>query len=143
MSLDWQIGDIKDWKAVCKQQDGTLSPITHGLIWMTMLVDLGGITEKNFEEWLWRLEFYHRIEEDFQGDYDVLVEDDVGKRWVSKPFTAEDIRRHIGLRTNVLDTTRAAFVKKLVDKLKRDVYQKVQQTMKGATLKKPEEEMAL
>lgn len=114
MSLNWHVGNIKDHKTLCFVGEGDkarLHGVTYSLIHATMAVDLGVITEKNLEEWLWRLEFLRVI-----GKGDWLLEE-AGAR----SFTAEEVRAHVGLRTNVIDTKRPAFLKRWVKVLEMNV----------------------
>ena len=99
MSLDYELGNIANYKEVCytgEPGQRKMSPVTHALIFITMSVDIGRITEKNY------LEFYTRAKF-------------VGALHGQSYFTVEEIRAHIGLHTNVADKTRAYFVKRHVD----------------------------
>lgn len=101
MSLNWNIGSIKDHKTVCtiiaekddemrgvKAGDELLNPITSTLIWTTLAVDMGEITEKNAAEFYDRYVFANRV-------CGVTSED----------VTLDDVKRHIGLSTNVSTKT--------------------------------------
>lgn len=91
MALRWDIREIDDHKKLCytENDDGTFNvhPVTDNLIWGTMAVELGGITEENAQE------FYIRLCE-----YAAASGFDV------PPVSLEDVRRHIGLKTNVGST---------------------------------------
>ena len=99
MSLDWNVGKVKDfdkWGWV-KDEAGeeVLNPLTDRLIWATMAVELGDITEKNADE------FYIRLQT-------------LGYRFGSKGYatiTREDVRKHIGLKTNVSNETRKSWLR--------------------------------
>ena len=69
------------------------------LIFATMSVGLGSITEKNAEEFYTRLAMLERVDGAYRRD-----END-------KPtfFTREEVRAHIGLRVNVIDESKAPF----------------------------------
>jgi len=75
--------------------------ITESLIFRCMGVDLGGITEKNIDEFYFRNNYVSRI---------------IGKPFridgEDADFTYEDLVKRIGLSTNVHTTTRAAFKKR-------------------------------
>lgn len=94
MSLDYSFGRIKNWKKVCLDSEGQVKPLTEAIIFRTMFVDMGQITEKNYRE------FYLRCK---------VVSEVTGKPLIqikrNKPvevdFTLDDIRAHIGLSTNV------------------------------------------
>ena len=115
MALHWDLGKIKDYKTVCWINEGadkTLNHVTECLIWATMIVDLSSITEKNVEEWMWRIYFLTQLRK-----ID-LVYDSVTKDY--RTFTEEEIQAHIGLGTNASTLTRTQFVKRWVDVLKRN-----------------------
>ena len=60
MSLNWNIKDIVNYKKVCWQEDQSINPITEGLVFRTMTVSLGEITEKNANEF-WERSFMASI----------------------------------------------------------------------------------
>jgi len=78
------------------------------LIWGTMVVDIGTITDANISEWLFRMTFGDRILSGrgyfvmrYQFDEDI-------------PLTAAHLRKFVGLKTNVTTTTRAKWMKKVI-----------------------------
>jgi hypothetical protein len=73
-----------------------LSPTTHCLIWASMVVRLGEITEANVEEWHRRLSTLESI----HGAYRVRRDGDLN---LPHPYTLDEVRAHIGLRVNVSD----------------------------------------
>jgi hypothetical protein len=77
-------------------------PVTDALIWATMHVDLGSITEKNVDEWTWRISLYQRL----RGPY--MKQKDGAFR-----ITRKDIENHIGMITNVTDKTRRQWIAKI------------------------------
>ena len=112
MSLDYELGNIANYKEVCytgEPGQRKMSAVTHALIFRTMGVDIGRITEKNY------LEFYTRSR--FLGALSghILVTLDEHGEHRERDFTIEEVRAHIGLQTNVADKTRAYFVKRHVD----------------------------
>lgn len=112
MSLDWDLREIKDRETLCWIKDGDeerLNPVTEAIIWKTIAVDIGRITEENYKEFAART---HVWEEVFgkslrQGGQDLGL-------------TVEDIKAHIGLSTNVSNRTRAQWQKRLSDTLLRE-----------------------
>ena len=109
MSLNWDCTKIKDfdtWGWV-KDADGdeVLNPITGRLIWLTMVVDMGNITDKNADE------FYVRtcmLNSHFQPG-------------IGEGLTREDVHRHIGLKTNVCNETRKGFLRNRMKRLEREM----------------------
>lgn len=108
MSLNWNITKVANKDTVCFNDNGDgdcrLSGLTERLIWATLVVDLGKITAKNIDEWLFRLDVAARVYEDRDG-YGAI--------------DREDLTKHIGLETNVIDTTRAGFLRKMTKSLER------------------------
>jgi hypothetical protein len=129
MSLNWNIGSINDYKVTCfdrlpregnedrlneggfmgpfwyeSKDDPTmlerLSVTTHTLIFATLSVDMGSITEKNADEFFRRLSEVER-----EGAYRKSAFGDV-------PFTLEEVKAHIGLTTNVATMTKRQWAAK-------------------------------
>jgi len=116
MALTYDLSTIKDYKTVCfdEGEDGGMKPATHSIIFATMAVGIGDLTEKNAPEFYARLHLYERMVGAF------LVKMDDGKR-VDVPFTPEDVRAHIGLRTNVGPVeTRSKWLKRVTDRTLSD-----------------------
>lgn len=109
MSLNWNLSKIKDCGTVCMhEQNGEreLRPITSNLIWLTMAVGMGTITDKNIDEWQFRLAVLSRID-DQPEMYGAL--------------TREVLEAHKGLETNVFPaTTRAKFMSGIAKQIERD-----------------------
>jgi hypothetical protein len=76
-----------------------LSGLTDCMIWATMFAQMGTITEANWQTFATRI----RAWENMAGP--------ISSR--GTPLTADEVRRHIGLTTNVTTTTDAAFAKHL------------------------------
>lgn len=122
MSLNWNITKIENRDIVCYNDNGDgdcrLSGLTERLIWATLVVDLGKITAKNIDEWLFRLDVAARVYEDRDG-YGAI--------------DREDLTKHIGLETNVIDTTRAGFLRKMTKSLERQANDAVRYATTEAT----------
>ena len=76
--------------------------VSNTLIWATIGVDMGSITEKNYEE------FYRRL---------VMLGTVYGSKY---EITLADVKRRIGLSTNVSTITATAFDNKMKKLLKDD-----------------------
>lgn len=107
MSLDWDttecVEDVtgeEHWK------------VTEAIIWGTMAVDMGRITEANYKKFAKRIDMV-------QGLYGALYQVFEDGKVVDRPVTEEDIRRRIGLKTNVTTTSDAKFNKRMADALQR------------------------
>jgi hypothetical protein len=121
MSLDWNLEKIADREAVCYVEDEQaaargeenrfrLNPVTDAIIWKTMSVGMGQITVKNFEEFFVRAKMSEAVFGSSMTDGHGM---DVG-------LTREDIRRHIGLSTNVSGMTEAQFARRLTDYMRKE-----------------------
>jgi hypothetical protein len=95
MSLSWNVEKIDNYETVCwiKKEDGEgsrLNPVTEALIFNSMAIDIGLITNDNAAEVFART----RILESVNGE--MLIKSGKGTM-----ITIEDIRAHVGLSTNV------------------------------------------
>ena len=98
MSLDWDVSKVADDVRLTQDPetgDAVMNPVTNAIIWATIAVGIGEITEKNAREFYTRLHAWELS----LGAYLTMADDD-GKRR-DYLITPEDIRAHIGLRTNV------------------------------------------
>lgn len=130
MALNWNIGEIKDVdllhntnvfldeppfpKGSDEDKEGDDQwAITDKLIWMTMTLGIGRITEANAEKFAKRLHMYEAI----NGPVLYKRDENGNKRpMIGYP----EIHRRIGLYTNASPLTDAAFRKKLMDGLERE-----------------------
>jgi hypothetical protein len=109
MALYWSIARVKNWKEIA--DDADQRGITDAIVWASLVYDLGRVTKKNLDEWLFRQEFARRVN-DFYPYY---------RGADRSTLTRAELERRIGLETNVVTTSRPAFQRKLIDKLVRDV----------------------
>lgn len=100
MSLDWNISKCKDYKKLINDKNYSM---TESVIWMTIAVDLGGITEQNVDEFLWRA----AVVQELGGSY--LFAGGGGRVYIG----SKDIYRRIGLTTNVADLSHDEWLAKL------------------------------
>tara|TARA_Y100000296_G_C5165152_1_gene254142 strand:+ start:1263 stop:1682 length:420 start_codon:yes stop_codon:yes gene_type:complete len=96
MALSWDLTKIENVKELCwtpcKDEEGKfeLEVVTNTLIWSTMLIGMNSITEKTSKEFHKRL-----IEFEIIHGEGMLIED--GK---NRQPTLEEVRLHVGLKTN-------------------------------------------
>lgn len=104
MALTWDASRVKDWDKL--KDDKHAQIVTEAIIFDTMWVGIGEITEKNAEEFFMRRKLWHVA---CELDGDVMYGD------ARPPYhvTLDDIKARIGLRTNVADTTGAEFMRRL------------------------------
>lgn len=117
MSLDWDLTKIENRQEVCweKNDDGSdkLNPVTESLIWLTMAIDMGVITEENQSDFYCRVAMYEKL-------FGTMLSHWKDGKKISVPITPEDVHSHIGLRTNVSKGTDAAFRKRIVENFIRE-----------------------
>ncbi len=100
MALHWNLEKVPD--EFCWNEDESMNPTTHTLIWGMMAIDMNGITEENAVEVHRRFRILAQI-------YDEPA----------YKFTLEDLKNRVGLSTNVSTTTKAAFKKRVMLALDR------------------------
>lgn len=109
MSLNWDISKVENHDELFvegTEGERVLDGVTNAFIWMALATGLG----KNWSlDEAFAPEFYARIKllEKLNGPL-------LRKDGESYFITPEDVRRRIGLGTNVSPVTRAAFIKNLV-----------------------------
>ena len=104
MGPDW------NWTDSTKTSIIRLSVTTHCLIFASMSVAMGSITDKNAKEFFTRLSMLETA-------FGAFRRDEEGK---ATPFTFNEVKAHIGLRTNVSEEANAAFSKRLASNMRRD-----------------------
>lgn len=98
--------------------------VMNHFIWGSICVDMGSITEKNLEEWLFRMEFYNTVSRYPTKYFGYL--DAEGKE---QDYGLEDLRKCVGLVTNVYTMPRKTWIKKVVDHLVKDIANDVKRDM--------------
>ena len=128
MSLDWNLTKINNNIEVCweKNEDGTdkLNPVTESLIWLTMGIGMGSITEENQSDFYCRVAMYEKL-------FGTMLSYWKDSKKVSVPITPEDINNHIGLTTNVSKDTDASFRKRIVENFVREQKRKFQYALES------------
>lgn len=123
MALTTDISNCVNWEELNTDAN---YPMTERIYFVTLVTDLGAITESNFGE------FYARVKV-----YEAITGDDYIK--------LEDVKRRIGLRTNVSNTTSAQFLKRMCQLITRADYTATENQIKAAyysALVEAEKEMA-
>lgn len=123
MSLNWNLTAIADYETLCfigEGEERRLNPVTDALIWYTLTVDIGQLTEKSFEEFFARMVIYDAL----RGP---LLWEAGGYRSI----TREELRQHIGLNTNASFKVgaRGPWLKRVTDNTVRDAIRAAE--MKG------------
>ena len=89
MPLTWDIQKVENWEEV---SEGDEWKKTEGIIWSTLLIHLGEITEKNYVEFYTRGTFVH-------------------PNVFGETISLSDIKRRVGLHTNVSKKTQIQFAR--------------------------------
>ena len=105
MSLNWDLSKCKDVDKI--KGDGLPWVITECLIWYTMAVDLGSITEDNIDEFCTRMYITDNASTPMMYD---------GKE--HRSITYAEVKDRIGLSTNVCHRTKAQFSKRIASMLR-------------------------
>ena len=128
MSLDWNLKKINNNTEVCweKNEDGTdkLNQVTESLIWLTMGIGMGSITEDNQSDFYCRVAMYEKL-------FGTMLSYWKDSKKVSVPITPEDIHNHIGLTTNVSKDTDASFRKRIVENFIREQKRKFEYALES------------
>jgi len=100
MSLNFQFTDKERFNKLTKEEKQQ----NDCFIWWAMLYDLREITEKNIDEWLWRIKFATKINGPTYNKAD-------GTPYIP---TKKEIEKRIGLTTNADKKTRNQFIAKQI-----------------------------
>jgi hypothetical protein len=96
-----------DYTKCEKPQDDNERMAIDCLIWATIAVCMGEITEKNYREFYARIHTIELLDSSFR-----LSTDDKGNQ-ERVYYTLEEVKRWIGLKTNVTTLSRAGFLKRV------------------------------
>ena len=112
MALNWNLGDIENFKSVCWNDDESFNEETELLIFYTMNLGMGLITESNVNKFILRFRMYEVLFgmskwRNVDGERINAISDTL-------------IRKHIGLRTNASKISDAEFNKKMLKQLVRE-----------------------
>lgn len=110
MALHYDLGEINDYKNLCYQDAGRdsegneltrIDPDTDSLIWATMAVGIGEITDRNYIEFWIRMNTLHMLWAGMRGD-------------TVNVMPLATVKAHIGLSTNVAYETSGKWFKRIV-----------------------------
>lgn len=111
MSLRWEWPEASEHPTYGWQGDGTqtyVHPVTTVLIHATVAVGINHLTEKTIEAFIDRVALW---EHHLGG----LLHEEGPDGWVQRNVTDEEIRAHLGLRTNAAPMGKRAFDQHLQD----------------------------
>ena len=110
MALHTNITNCVNWEELNTDAN---YPMTERIYFVTMVTDLGEITATNYGEFYARVKVYAQI----TGD---------------DTITLEDVKRRIGLSTNVSNTTSNQFLKRMTELGQRNGYKATTNQIKAA-----------
>ena len=134
MSLDFNLKKIKNYEELCWEEitnefgekQKRINPVTEVIIFRTMAVGMGEITEANWEEFYRRVVFWEHL---FGAS--VVVPDGEGG-FMDHYLTPKDIYDHIGLSTNVFPkVSKTKFLSNCYEAVDRDTWRVVDTFKKG------------
>tara|TARA_B110000238_G_scaffold199676_2_gene247343 strand:+ start:308 stop:688 length:381 start_codon:yes stop_codon:yes gene_type:complete len=112
MSLNWDLGGIENFKSVCRNEDESLREETELLIFYTMNLGMGLITQNNVDKFILRFRMYEVL-------YGMAKWWNVNGQRVNV-ISDTLIRKHIGLRTNASSISDVQFNKNMLKQLVRE-----------------------
>jgi hypothetical protein len=106
MALTFDVSKIPDYDVNFPEQDGQWHIVTFGVVHRMMHTGVGWeLTEKNAAEFYARCKFLDELS-------GTILLDGEGN---SRPLTVDDVKKHIGITTNVAWESRASFIKRNVE----------------------------
>lgn len=125
MSLDWNLKKIRDYKKLYRKigegERGysptkptfTLKSENERIIWLTMIIGMREITEKNWEQFYNRVNFYEK-------NTDSHLWKKLKNKLVPMYITKDQVQKMIGLSTNASTLTKNQFIKRVMSEDKFD-----------------------
>lgn len=114
MSLDFEYEKV-DAEKYPPTEDGYINMITNACVWMTMNVGMGQ-PSKDPDEWVFRVLFWEQALSPHLREWD-----EERQLFDVRPLTAEEVRDHADIHTNVTQISRTAFMKKVVGFFEQDL----------------------
>ena len=115
MSLDWDITNCKDGEAIKTDESW---PITDGLIWYTLALDMRQITDGNIDEFETRMRIHDKM-------FAPLISTWKDEARVDRPITRDELVARIGLSTNVSQKTRKQFGRRMFNAMSEETERKI------------------
>jgi hypothetical protein len=102
MALEWDVRKVNNYETACYSETDEVNDkgealvrvntTTERIVWLTLAIGMGEITEKNYLEFATRVLMYQAV------------------ACVENKLSVNDIRGHIGLWTNVSNDSRSQFM---------------------------------
>jgi len=123
MSLDWNLTEIENREELCwtiaevdspargiTKGDKILNPLTEGLIFATIVVGMGQLDKEGLDEFFARVSLYEKVNGAFMQEVSKEGE------YRDRPFTLDDLKAHVGLRTNVTYEPRSEWLERILQR---------------------------
>jgi hypothetical protein len=138
MALEWDWADTEAWKnPVTLEKDHLLyeeirknvgnsdtwywkadtekiqcvQPFLGAITWWSLSVDLNGVTEKNVDEWLFRIKYARKV--GWFTREQGLIQEWTEEGWLTRPITRKDMESVVGLKCNVATTSRSKWLRRV------------------------------
>jgi hypothetical protein len=98
-------------------------PLLETITWLGLLLDLRGITHENVSEWLFRIKYGRRVR--WLAGRDGMVSEWTAEGWDVRHITREDLLTLVGLTTNVTNSTRDKWLKRVHEQLVEETEKEV------------------
>lgn len=124
MSLNWDISKCDNYDDMYQEAvDGPpgveLKALTAAIIQATMVLDMGHITSENVEKFFKRLRLFETL-------HGKLIRFHDGSRFI----TLDEVRKHIGLRTNVPPSPNGKWRKRMIENFERELMARIEREEK-------------
>jgi hypothetical protein len=108
MAFQYDLSAIKNHETLCfaEGESTGFNPVTNYILWGTLLIGIDRITDANAAEAYARFKVAHKM---------WAIE---GSKFT---LTMQDVRDHIGMKTNAQNETRSEWLKRIKDSIKRDL----------------------
>jgi hypothetical protein len=124
MSLNWKTNKIENFQTVCfigEGEERRLNPVTEALIWYTMSVDIGQLTDAILDEFYARMMIADRLYGPLYSE--TYIDGTTGQQRLRKrSLTYAELKAHVGLSTNATfkPVARSKWLKQKVDLISSD-----------------------
>jgi hypothetical protein len=109
-----------------RKGDRIMNPVTNALIWATLGVGIGKLTEDNLAEFAFRM----KVTDGLYGK--PLQEKQEDGSWKARSFTLDELKAHVGLSTNVSFEKRVSWITRLGNAQVRDIEYALKEKAKAA-----------
>ena len=110
--LSYDLVSIENYKELI-DDDGNPLPLTEGFIWLMLAIGIDKITKKNAHDVYLRIHLAEAV-----NDCSFLFSKDEEGNNIQRPISFDDVKRHVGLKTNASKKSVSEFYSGLLNKIK-------------------------